>query len=332
MVAIQRGTASAAFAVHDDQVLAGLVTDGDLRRALLEGAQLSDPVNPFIRVDPIVVSAIESRSSVIDLMRARGISQIPVVDSSGRVIGVHLMSELLGRVERPNLALLLAGGRGTRLHPLTYDLPKSMIPVAGTPILERLINHLVGFGVKRIAISVGYLAAVIEDHFSDGSQFGCEITYLKEDPDDPQGTGGPLSNLPNFFPELQDPILVLNGDLITQFDVASMFNHHNHSQSMATIGTINYSHEVPYGVLSSNVSGEVTAIVEKPVWQESVSGGVYILDSSIPRHVPADIFVPMTQVINDCIGRKERVTMWLLDQAWVDVGRHEDLARAQGVE
>ena len=193
MVAIQRGSVSAAFAVSDHQVLVGVVTDGDLRRALLEGLDMSDSIRPFIRRNPVVVSPTESRSAVLDLMQARSISQIPVVDQSGHILGVHLMRELLGRVDRRNVALILAGGRGTRLQPVTDSLPKPMIPVAGTPILERVLNHLVGFGINRIALSVGYLGQIIEDHFDDGSRFGCQITYLREDSSSPRGTGGPLA-------------------------------------------------------------------------------------------------------------------------------------------
>jgi len=332
MVAIQRGSVSAAFAVSDHQVLVGVVTDGDLRRALLEGLDMSDSIRPFIRRNPVVVSPTESRSAVLDLMKARSITQIPVVDKSGRVVGVHLMRELLGRVDRRNVALILAGGRGTRLQPFTDSLPKPMIPVAGTPILERVLNHLVGFGINRIVLSVGYLGEIIEHHFEDGSRFGCEITYLREDPNSPRGTGGPLASLPSLVQGLNEPILVMNGDLVTQFDVAAMLTHHERTESVATVGAFNYFHEVPYGVLNTNDAREITAIVEKPVRQELVSGGVYVLNASIPQQVPDNAFFPMTQVLSDCIRRRERVTVWPLDDGWVDVGRPQDLARAQGLE
>jgi NDP-sugar pyrophosphorylase family protein len=141
-----------------------------------------------------------------------------------------------------------------------------------------------------------------------------------------------LASLPSLFPEFKEPILVMNGDLITQFDVAAMLTHHERSGSMATIGALNYSHEIPFGVLSINNVGEITDIIEEPVRQELVSGGVYVLDASIPKQVPADTFFPMTQLLSDCIQRNERVTAWSLDEGWIDVGRPRDLSRAQGAE
>jgi dTDP-glucose pyrophosphorylase len=330
MTAIARGTASAAFAVTTDDLLAGVVTDGDIRRALLEGALLSDPVKPFIRSSPFVAKSADSRASILDLMQARAISQVPVVDEAGRLIAIHLLRELLGRIKRPNMALILAGGRGTRLLPVTDSLPKPMVQVAGRPILERLVNHLLGFGISHIVISVGHLGDVIADHFGDGSQFGCEITYLREDPENPLGTGGPLGSLSKLFPELSAPVLVINGDLVTQFDVAAMLDHHEQAGAVATVGAFPYTHEVPYGVLQVNDAGHIESIVEKPLRQELVSGGIYAFNPSVLRKVPTDTFFPMTQVLTDCIDGGDKVSVWAVDEDWMDVGHPQDLAKARG--
>jgi len=330
MVAISRGTASAAFAVTTDDLLVGVVTDGDIRRALLEGALLSDSVTPFIRSSPFVAKSTDSRATILDLMQARAISQVPIVNEEGQLVAVHLLRELLGRIDRTNMALILAGGRGTRLLPTTSSLPKPMVLVAGTPILERLVNHISGFGISRIAISVGHLGDVIADHFGDGSQFGCEITYLWEDPENPLGTGGPLGSLSKLFPELSAPVLVVNGDLVTQFDVAAMLTHHELAGSDATVGALPYTHEVPYGVLQVNEAGHIESIVEKPLRQELVSGGIYIFNPSILRTVPTDTFFPMTQVLTDCIHGGNKVSVWAVDEGWMDVGRPQDLTKARG--
>ena len=330
MAAIARGTASAAFAVTTDGLLVGVVTDGDIRRALLDGAALSDPVKPFIGSNPIVAKVTDSRASVLDMMQARAISQLPIVNKQGQLVAVHLLRELLGRIDRSNMALILAGGRGTRLLPITNALPKPMVRVAGKPILERLVNHLLGFGISEIVISVGHLGEVIEGHFGDGSQFGCEITYLREDPVNPLGTAGPLGSLSRLFPELSEPVLVLNGDLVTQFDVAAMLDHHEQASSVATVGAFPYTHEVPYGVLQLNDVGHIKSIVEKPLRQELVSGGIYVFNPSVLRKVPTDTFFPMTQVLTDCIDGGDKVSVWSLNEDWIDVGRPQDLAKARG--
>ncbi|MDE0975218.1 MAG: sugar phosphate nucleotidyltransferase [Candidatus Nanopelagicales bacterium] len=330
MAAIDRGTASAAFAVTTNDVLVGVVTDGDIRRALLRGVEVSDPVKPHIQLDPVVARDTESRSAILELMQARAIWQIPVVNEEGQLVAVHLLRELLGRIDRPNMALILAGGTGTRLLPTTLSLPKPMVTVAGKPILERLVNHLLGFGISHIVLSVGHLAEVIEGHFGDGSQFGCRITYLREGASNSLGTGGPLGSLSKLFPDLSAPVLVMNGDLVTQFDVAAMLAHHEQVRALATVGAFVYTHEVPYGVLTVNDAGQIDSIVEKPLRQELVSGGIYVFNPSVLHKVPIDTFFPMTQVLTECIDRGDKVSAWVLNEDWVDVGRPEDLAKARG--
>ena len=330
MAAIAGGTASAAFAVTTDGLLVGVVTDGDIRRALLDGAALSDPVKPFIRSNPIIAKSQDSRSSVLDMMQARAISQVPIVNDAGQLVAVHLLRELLGRIDRPNLALILAGGRGTRLGTISNSLPKPMVSVAGRPILERIINHLLGYGISHIVISVGHLGDVIEGYCGNGSQFGCEITYLREDPVNPLGTGGPLGSLSRLFPEISEPVLVMNGDLVTQFDVAAMLAHHEQAGAVATVGAFPYTHEVPYGVLQVDEAGHINSIVEKPLRQELVNGGIYVFNPSVLRKVPTDTFFPMTQVLTDCIDGGDTVSVWSLNEDWIDVGRPQDLAKARG--
>ena len=331
MAAIDQGSASAAFAVMTDDVLVGVVTDGDIRRALLEGARMSDPVGPYIQLNPVVARENESRTAVLELMQARAIWQVPVVNGAGQLIAVHLLRELLGRIDRPNVALILAGGKGTRLLPITNSIPKPMVPVAGKPILERIVNHLLGFGITRIVISVGHLGHIIENHFGDGSQFGCDIMYLREDPSKPLGTGGPLGSVSKIFPELSAPLLVMNGDLVTQFDAAALLTHHQQSHSVVTVGAFPYTHEVPYGVLGVNNAGDLDSIVEKPLRQELVSGGIYVFSPSVLLKVPKDKFVSMTQILAECLDNKDKVSVWGLDKDWVDIGRPQDLAKARGL-
>lgn len=330
MQAIEVGSANAAFAVDENGLLVGVVTDGDIRRALLAGSALDNSVYPLVRSDPVTASPSESRSSVLDLMQSRGISQVPVVDEGGEVIAIHLLRELIGHSNRPNWAVVMAGGRGTRLGPVTATIPKPMVAVAGRPILERIVNHLVGYGIQEIVLSVGYLAKVIEDHFGDGSSYGCRIHYVRENADNPLGTGGSLSLVRDSLGIPSHPVLVLNGDLVTQFNASAFLEHHSGTGSIISVGSLSYHHEIPYGVLELDQHGDVRQVIEKPVRSEIVSGGLYVINPSVLEGVPTGEFVPMTQILENCIHRGGRVSTWTIDQDWLDVGRPEELLRARG--
>ena len=176
-------------------------------------------------------------------MQARQLNQIPILDDRGRLKGLHLLHEILGSQPKPNWAVIMAGGKGTRLGELTKQTPKPMLKVAGRPILERLVLHLVGCGIRpHLHFRPTTSPASIEDHFGDGSRFGCRIEYLREQPDEPLGTGGSLSLLPE---KPENPIFVCNGDLVTQVDVSSLFDFHNDGAHLATIGVRSYAHEIP---------------------------------------------------------------------------------------
>jgi len=330
MEAIQEGSVHAAFALTDTGVLLGMVTDGDLRRALLGGATLEDPVAPFVRENPVVAGEDESRASVLDLMQARDVPQVPIVNDSGQMVGIHLLSEMLGRSDRPNTALILAGGKGSRLLPITSEVPKPMIKVAGRPILERLVNHLVGYGIRRIVLSVGHLADTIENHFQNGSKFGCVISYVRDDPERPLGTAGPLAFLPPILRGSADPVLVANGDLITDIDIAALLDWHMGRNASMTVGALPFSFEVPFGVLNTDERGKITSIVEKPMRHYLVSAGIYVISPSLLDLVPVGTMYPMNDFIQDVIARGESVAAWNCSSDWIDVGRPADLARALG--
>src|SRR2546426_4354312 len=175
MVCIDGNAAGIAFVVDKEFSLIGTLTDGDVRRALLKGASLKSPITPHIHREFTGVGPDAERAEVLDLMQARQLSQVPIVDSKGKLLGVHLLREIIGAVERANWAVIMAGGKGARLHPITESLPKPMIKVAGRPILERLILHLVGFGIRRVLLAIHYRGELIEEHFRDGKEFGCRI-------------------------------------------------------------------------------------------------------------------------------------------------------------
>ena len=305
--------------------LIGTVTDGDVRRALLQGRSLQDTaVEEIMNRHFTAVAPAAGRSEVLDFMRARGIAQVPIVEAGGRLVGLHTLHELVGGVPRPNWAVIMAGGEGTRLRPLTQSVPKPLVRVAGRPILERIVLHLVGFGVRRIFLSVNYLAHMIEDHFGDGSAFGCSIEYVRET--EPLGTAGCLSMLPE---RVTDPLLVMNGDLITQADIHRMLSFHGDGGYAATMAVRQHNVQIPFGV--AEVEDErLVGLREKPTESVLVNAGLYVLNPEAIALVPAGTFFPMTELFARCMQDGLAVGAHLVDGDWLDVGRPEELARANG--
>jgi dTDP-glucose pyrophosphorylase len=323
MVVLDRGT-QIAFVVDKQRKLLGTCTDGDVRRALLAGFGFDSPVIPHIEPQFVSVGPDSGRADVLDLMKARHIQQIPILSSEGALLGLHLLRELIGAMERPNWAVLMAGGKGTRLKPLTEGLPKPMIQVAGRPILERLVLHLVGYGIRRIFLSINYLGEMVEAYFGDGSQYGCSIEYLREDR--PLGTGGSLALLPEI-PE--HPLIVMNGDLVTGLNVDELLAHHAKEEYAATLGIREYCHTVPFGAVHIQ-DGRLRRISEKPTYSWMVNTGCYVLSPALVSRVPKNTEITIVTLIESAIARGESIGAFTVTQDWIDIGRIPDLAKALG--
>jgi dTDP-glucose pyrophosphorylase len=326
MSVIDKGACEIALVVDDGGRLLGTVTDGDIRRAILRGGGISSPVGPIMNRGFASVGTATARAEVLDLMRARTLAQVPIIDEERRLVGLHLLSEVLGAIPRPNWAVVMAGGRGERLRPLTDSIPKPMIKVAGRPILERIVLHLVGSGIRRVFLSVNYMRERIEEHFGDGRSFGCSIEYLAEEA--PLGSGGSLSLLPEMP---SAPLLVLNGDLVTQFDLPGILACHTAGGYRLTVGVHLYVQSIPLGVLDLNGS-RVTGFREKPSIVSTVNAGIYVLEPALLEEIPRATFTPMTALIEGCLQRGDAVGAAFIAEDWIDVGNPRDLVRASGKE
>jgi len=324
MVALTLGAAQIALMIDRRGKLLGTCTDGNVRRALLAGFSLEAALGPHIERKFVSVGPEVGRAQVLDLMRARRIQEIPVLSVDGTLLGLHRMRELIGSVERPNWAVLMAGGKGTRLGPLTENLPKPMIPVAGRPILERLVLHLVGYGIRRIFLSINYLGEMVETFFGDGSQYGCKIEYLREDR--PLGTGGSLALLPEV-PEC--PLVVMNGDLVTGLNIADMLTFHTKGEYVASVGVREYCHTVPFGVVETQ-DGRLRLISEKPTHSWMVNTGCYVLNPDFIACMPKGTECTIVSLVEDALASGESIGAYNITQDWIDVGRVSDLARALG--
>jgi dTDP-glucose pyrophosphorylase len=313
----------ALVAGPDSRVL-GVITDGDIRRGLLAGLSLESPAESLMTRTYVSVSPETDRAGVLDLMKARSIRHVPVLDHERRLVGIHFLEALIGTAEKPNAAVIMAGGEGRRLRPLTDARPKPMMEVAGRPILERIVLHLVGYGIKRIFIAVNYLAPMIQDHFGDGEHFGCTIEYLHENV--PLGSGGPLSLLPNG---IEHPLLVMNGDLVSQFDVGSLLDYHARESVVATVAARYHQVDIPFGVLELT-AGRLSAVAEKPSAHYLINAGIYVLNPEVIALIPAARFYPMTDLFDCLLAKGQPVGVYRLEEDWIDIGRRDDLLRANG--
>lgn len=322
---IDRGRCEVAFVVAESGRVLGVITDGDARRALLRGKKLDEAcvTDVMTREFKWVADVPDHRARALDIMLAHSVKQVPVLDPERRIIGLHVMEEYLSSTTLPNPVLVLAGGKGRRLRPLTESIPKPMVRVAGRPILERLLLGLVGAGFENIHLSVNYLHQVIEDYFGDGSDHGCRITYLVEE--SPLGTGGPL----RLLPEPQRPVLVLNGDLVGDFRFADLMRYHEERDCAMTVGVGIHRYMVPYGVVEHD-QGVITGVVEKPEQDWWINQGVYVVSPELIERIPSEVEYPITDLMRDCLEAGLKVGAFELGGEWQDVGRPEDWLRANG--
>ncbi|HXZ99864.1 MAG TPA: sugar phosphate nucleotidyltransferase [Candidatus Binatia bacterium] len=329
--AIDAGGAAIALVLDATDHLIGTLTDGDVRRALLAGAGLQAPITKYITDDFTAVRSDVDRAAVLDLMQARSINQVPIVDADRHLIGLHLLRDVLGASERPNATVIMAGGRGTRLHPYTATVPKPMVEVAHRPILERIVLHLVGGGIRTIFLAVNHMAQVIENHFGDGADFGCSIEYLRESPDTPLGTAGALTLLPADGAWRAHPLIVMNGDLLTDFNVEALLGAHRAAHAALTVGITDYTHQVPFGVVAV-ADGRLRSLTEKPTVTWAVNSGIYVIDPMLVRRIAPRCEYLMTQLVDTCLERDEVVHAHPIGPRWSDVGRPIDLSRVRGEE
>jgi len=313
-----------ALAVDSGFRLIGTISDGDIRGALLKGCLLDSPVSPHINRNCFYVLPTVPRAEVLDIMQARRFEQVPIVDDNGNVIGLHLLHDILGNISKPNWAVVMAGGKGERLRPVTENIPKPMIRVAGRPILERIILHLVSYGIRQIFLSVNHLAQVIEDYFEDGLKYGATIEYLRED--EPLGSGGAISLLPEI-PE--QALLVMNGDLIIDTNFTDMIEFHNQNHFYATMGVYSYFHQVPYGCVEIQ-NNRLAGLEEKPVLEKMVNAGIYVLSPQAVSSIPKNTCFPITTLFEEALKKNLACGTFAIENEWLDVESPQQLRQARG--
>lgn len=312
-----------ALILASDGTLLGILTDGNIRRAILDGKGLQIPVSLIMNVQPTTVAALTPRDEMLALMRLKVIHHLPLVEEANRVVGLVTLDELVGAAERPNWVVLMAGGLGTRLQPLTNDCPKPLLAVGGKPILETILESFAEQGFKRIFLSVNYKAEMISNHFGSGERWGVQVDYLHENIR--LGTAGALSLLPEIPTA---PIIVMNGDLLTRTNFDNLLQFHNAHGVIATMAVREYDFQVPYGVVRMD-GVRIEAIEEKPVQKFFVNAGIYVLSPEALSYLPTKTFFDMPTLFEHLIAAGKATAAYPLREYWLDIGRLEEFERAQ---
>ncbi len=323
MAVIDRGAERIALVADADLRLLGVVTDGDVRRALLRHLPLSTPVGTVMTRNPVTAPVRATREERRRIMDARKLYQLPVLDETGRLVGMDTLRDLLAAPAHDNLVVLMAGGLGTRLGPLTRHAPKPLLKVGPKPLLETIVTTIAACGFSRFRISVNYRAEMIMRHFGDGSRFGVEIRYLKES--HRLGTAGPLGLLDE---EIDKPILVMNGDILTKVDFEALLAFHEERGGKATMCVREYGYRIPFGTVTVE-DDRAVEITEKPVQQVFINAGIYVLEPETLSRVPKDRYLDMPELLQQLIDDGEKLAVFPIHEYWHDIGRPEDFAKAQ---
>ena len=320
---MDQGALKIALVVDGERRLLGTVSDGDVRRGILKGCALEDSVQKIVNSTPTVVGQSVGREKILALMRQKQLYQIPVVDDAGFLVGLEAIDSILATPLRDNWVVLMAGRLGTRLKQFTKDIPKPLLKIGDKPILETILGNFIEHGFSRFFISVNYKSEQIEAHFKDGSQWGVQIDYLREDKK--LGTAGALCLLPG---KPAAPVLVMNGDVLTKVNFQQLLDFHLEHKAVATMCVREYDFQVPYGVVKLD-RHRIVAIEEKPIQRFFVNAGIYVLEPDALDLVPHDEYFDMPILFEKLVERHQETAVFPVREYWLDIGRIDDFDRAQ---
>lgn len=310
-----------AVIVDKHNELMGVVTDGDIRRALINGKDLSERLCNVMNKSPLYVCPNESSANVAELMNNKSLLAIPVVENN-RIVGLHTVDSLFHKPTYSNPIFLMAGGFGTRLRPLTDSCPKPMLKVGNKPILETLLNQFIKSGFLKFYISTHFLPEIIKNYFGDGSKWGVNITYVHES--EPLGTGGALGLLPADIIKL--PIILINGDVLTTINFEKLLEAHNKLGGLATMCVKEYDYQIPFGVVDIEGS-KMISMTEKPSYRYHVNAGIYVLEQEVIESISNNKRIDMPSLLLEL--PKTTVNVFPIHDYWLDIGRRSDFDRAQ---
>jgi len=320
---IDKGVKQIALVVDDKNKLLGTVTDGDIRRAILDGKDLESSVDTLMNKNYTALSIDSDKEKIKNTFKTKEVNQIPLVDNNNIVQDIVLINDILKSKNKNNYVVLMAGGLGTRLRPLTEDMPKPLLPVGDKPILETIIEQFISFGFNNFIITVNYKADKIRDYFGKGEKYNANITYIEEEKR--LGTAGALSLIDK---KIDEPCFLMNADLLTKLNFESMLRYHLNKDNTLTIASREYKYEVPYGVLEVE-NEKVISLEEKPDHKFFVSAGTYILNPELLTRIPKNEYYDITELIDILLSENEDVGTFPIHEYWLDIGQHEDYKQAK---
>jgi dTDP-glucose pyrophosphorylase len=308
--------------VDNDGKFLGTISDGDIRRGLLKGIDLTSKVDLILNNESLLVPKDLHREVVLKLMTANKIQQIPIVDEKMRVVGLHLWDELKIPESVPNIMVVMAGGKGTRLHPYTENCPKPLIRIAGKPILQHILDSAKNQGFTNFVFAIHHLGNMIEDYFGNGARFGVKIEYLREQY--PTGTAGALK-LINPLPDF--PIVVSNGDVLTEINYREVIKFHEEQNARATMAIRNHEWQNPFGVVETS-GVEITGYSEKPTFKSKINAGIYVLSPQTLSLIPSGSKIDMPTLFELIKSKKLKTVAYPIHEKWIDIGHPDELQLA----
>ncbi len=321
MKIIDESSLQFAAIVDEKNHLLGTVTDGDIRRSLLRGDGLEVEIHKVMNPNPFCATIGKKYSEYRKMMRAKSLRQLPIVNENNKIVDIIFFDkDSVNNTE--NTVVLMVGGLGTRLRPMTNEIPKPMLKVGGKPILETIIEGFKQYGYTNFILSVNYKKEIIQDYFQNGKALDVTIRYIEEKKR--MGTAGALSLLPE---KPKNPIFVMNGDLLTQVNFEQLMNFHIEHKSVATMCVREYEYQIPYGVIETE--GEsLISIKEKPVHKSFVNAGIYVLNPEALNYIPSNEFYDMPQLFENLMKNSQKTTVFPIREYWLDIGRKDDFEKA----
>lgn len=311
-----------ALVVDENGRLLGTVTDGDVRRAILKHLSLDEAVSVVMNPAPSYVYREHSHENAIQFMKSKKLHQIPILDKGHHVVGLEIADELLSPAPRDNWVLLMAGGLGRRLEPLTENCPKPLLKVGDKPLLETILESFAEQGFRHFYIAVNYKAEMIKRHFGDGSRWAVEVKYLQEGKS--LGTAGALGLLPN---KPEKPLLLMNGDILTQMNYGKLLDFHNKNLAEATVCVKEYNNQIPYGVVTVK-KNRLLKIEEKPQHRFFISGGIYVFNPAVLDYVPTGSSLDIPVLLKTLLAQGKKIAAFPIREYWIDIGRFDDYEKA----